>query len=50
MGCEVSFKRKLLKHRRSGKHIQDDERLAGELQKYPCLYEKENREYKDRDR
>ena len=33
-----------------GKHIQDAERLAEELQKYPCLYEKGNKGYKERDR
>ena len=33
-----------------GKHIQDAEHLAEELQKYPCLYEKRNKGYKERDR
>ena len=31
-----------------GKHIEDAERLAEELQKYPCLYEKGNKGYKER--
>ena len=31
------------------KHTQDAERLAYELQKYPCLYEKRNKGYKERD-
>ena len=30
-------------------HIQDAEGLAEELQKYPCLYEKGNKGYKERD-
>ena len=33
-----------------GKHIQDAERLAEEFHKYPCLYEKENKGYKKRER
>ena len=33
-----------------GKHIQDAERLAEELQRQPCLYEKGNKGYKERDR
>ena len=41
------LKWKLLKH--LWKHIQDPERLAEELQKYPCLYEKGNKGYKERD-
>ena len=48
------LKWKLLKHlwkqKKWGKHIQDDERLAEELQKYPCLYEKRNKGYKERAR
>ena len=50
------LKWKLLEHlyhennRKWGKHIQDDERLAEELQKYPCLYDKGNKGYKERDR
>ena len=36
--------------RKWGKHIQDAERLAEELQKYPCFYEKGNKLYKERDR
>ena len=32
-----------------GKHIQGAERLAKELQKYPCLYEKVNKGYKETD-
>ena len=32
-----------------GGHIQDAERMAEELQQYPCLYEKGNKEYKERD-
>ena len=32
-----------------GKHIEDDERLAKELQKYLCLCEKGNEGYKERD-
>ena len=31
-----------------GKHIQDAERLVEELQKYPYLYEKGNKRYKER--
>ena len=31
-----------------GKHIQDAEGLAEELQRYPCFYEKENKVYKKR--
>ena len=46
------LKWKLLKHfwkrKKMGKHIQDAERLAGELQKYPYLYEKGNKGYKER--
>ena len=38
----------LLKH--LWEHIQVAERLTEELQKYPCLYEKGNRGYKNRDR
>ena len=30
-------------------HIQDPERMAHELQKYPCLYEKGNKGYKERE-
>ena len=33
-----------------GKHIQDAERLAEEMHKYPCLYKKENNGYNERDR
>ena len=33
-----------------GKHVQDAECLFEEFQKYPCLYEKGNKGYKDRDR
>ena len=40
------LKWKLLKH--LWKHIQDAERLTEELQKYPCLHEKENKRYKER--
>ena len=29
--------------KKMGKHIQDGERLAEELQKYPCLYKKGNK-------
>ena len=29
--------------------MQDAERLAEELQKYPCFYEKGNKVYKERD-
>ena len=36
--------------RKWGKHIQDTEHLAEELQKYPCLYEKGNKGCKERDR
>ena len=36
--------------RKWGTHMQDAERLAEELQKYPCLYEKGNKRYKERDR
>ena len=32
-----------------GKHIQDPERLAEELQKYSWLYEKGNKGYKERE-
>ena len=31
------------------KKIRDDERLAEELQRYPCLYGKGNKGYKERD-
>ena len=31
------------------KDIQDTERLVEEFQKYPCVYEKENKEYKERE-
>ena len=31
-----------------GKHIQDAERLAEELQNYRCLYEKGDKGYKER--
>ena len=30
-----------------GKHIQDDQRLAEELQKYPYLYERGNKGHKE---
>ena len=33
-----------------GKHIQDAECLAGELQMYPCFYEEGNKVYKERNR
>ena len=33
-----------------GKHTEDAERLAEELQKYPCLYEKGKKGYKEIDR
>ena len=40
----------LLRHEsKNMTNIQDDERLAEELQKYPCLYEKGNKRYKERD-
>ena len=42
------LKWKLLKH--LWEHIQDVERLAEEPQKHPCLYEKGNKGYKERDR
>ena len=42
------LKWKLLKH--LWKHMQDAERLAEELQKYPCLYEKGNKRYNERER
>ena len=32
-----------------GKHTQDAERLVEELQKCPCLYEKGNKGYKERE-
>ena len=32
------------------KHKQDGEHLSEALQKYPCLYEKGNKGYKERDR
>ena len=35
--------------RKWGKHIQDTEILAEELQKYSCLYEKGNKGYKERE-
>ena len=41
------LKWKLLKH--LWNHIQDAERLAKELQKYPCFYEKGNNRYKERE-
>ena len=31
-------------------NIQDEERLAEEVQKYPCLYGKRNEGYKEKDR
>ena len=31
-------------------NIQDDNRLAEEVQKYPCLYDKGNKGYRERDR
>ena len=33
-----------------GKHIQDVERSVEEFHKYPCLYEKGNKGYKERER
>ena len=36
--------------RKCGKHIQDSERLAEELQKHPCLNGKGNKEYRKRER
>ena len=42
--------RNLWNDRKWRKNIQDDESLAEELQKYPCLYEKENKGYKARER
>ena len=33
--------------RKWGKHIQDDEGLADELQTYPCLYQKGKKGYKE---
>ena len=36
--------------RKWGKHKQDAQRLAEELQRQPCLYEKGNKGYKERDR
>ena len=36
--------------RKWGKHIQDDEGLADELQTYPCLYQKGKKGYKERGR
>ena len=51
------LKWKLLKYlgkrKKIGKHIQDAERLAEELQQYPCLHawnEKGNKGYKERKR
>ena len=35
-----------MKTKENGENTQDAERLAGELQKYPCLYEK-GKEIKD---
>ena len=32
-----------------GKHIQDAELLVEEFKKNPCLYEKENKGYKERE-
>ena len=39
-----------MKTKENGENTQDAERLAGELQKYRCLYEKGNKGYKERDR
>ena len=35
--------------RKWGKHIQDAEHLAEELQKHPCFYGKGNKVYTERD-
>ena len=51
---DVLVKWKLLKiyenERKWGKQKQDAERLAKELQKHPCLYEKGNKGYEEIDR
>ena len=41
------IKTKKKKKKNRGKHIQDGEHLAEELQKYLCLYEKGNKRYKE---
>ena len=38
-----------MKTKENEENIQDAEHLAEELQKYPCLYEKENKGCKERD-
>ena len=39
----------LWKRKKMGKNIQDAEPLAKDLQKWPCLCEKRNKGYKERD-
>ena len=54
---EIFAQLKLLKHLQNRKktakinkcNIKDDERLAEEVQKYPCLNGKDNKGYKERD-
>ena len=38
-----------MKTKENGENIQDAKRLAEKLQKYPCLYEKRNKGYKERE-
>ena len=39
-----------MKTKENGENIEDAKRLAEKLQKYPCLYEKGNKGYKERER
>ena len=39
-----------MKTKENGENIEDAERLAEKLQKYSCLYEKENKGYKEREK
>ena len=39
-----------MKTKENGENIQNAERLAEELQKYPCFYENGNKVYKERER
>ena len=43
----IKTKKKKKEKKKWGKHIQDGEHLAEELQKYLCLYEKGNKRYKE---
>ena len=39
-----------MKAKENVENVQDAERLAEKLQKYPCLYKKGNKGYRERDR